>query len=303
MTDPYVPRLLDYLQIGVRDVVAILGKGSVNWVSRVEKEDGGTVILRLNHDRHAEEALYEYSRESWCLKKAREAGILSPEPLGYGRWEDRSWMLQTYVPGPTADEVPEANESTWRFLGDCLRKLERAEFSEDDSEARQTFGPEGPRYHWQGQLALNIESLTPRDPLLALGVYPLEGQNEIRASFALLKGIPLRFGLAHGDFSRRNVILGPHGPVLLDWGCATEHIVPLYDIVETMRNGVDGDPDEAGLRAFSEGYGGFADRLSEIRSLRLLRAFDLVRWAIDRKPERIPELAESARTTFQSWKR
>ncbi|RYG48478.1 aminoglycoside phosphotransferase family protein, partial [bacterium] len=235
---------------------------------------------------------------SWCLGRARGAGIPSPEALGSGTWEERSWMIQTFIPGPTADEVPEANEETWRFLGRCLRRLEEARPAEDDPDARQTFGAKGPRRNWEGQLRLNLESLTDGDPLLPLNVYPLARQGEVRDLFSTLEGAELRFGLAHGDFSRRNVILSPYGPVLLDWGCATEHILPHYDIVETMRNAVDGDPDAAGFRAFEEGYGGFGDRMPQVRALRLLRAFDLVRWAIDRRPSRIEELAGSARRTF-----
>ncbi|RYG47606.1 hypothetical protein EON79_06895, partial [bacterium] len=73
MTDPYVFRLFGHLGIPLREVVPIVDKGSVNAVYRVEKEDGHTIILRLNRDRGPEEAEQEYHRESWCLGRARGA--------------------------------------------------------------------------------------------------------------------------------------------------------------------------------------------------------------------------------------
>lgn len=296
-SDPH--GLFASLHIGVKRVVPILGKGTINEVYRVEKEDGHTVILRMNKDREAEESMHEYHREAWCMRMAALAGVPTPESLGYGIWEDRGWSLQTFVPGPTSDEVPESNATAWRFLGECLRKLEAFAWVDHEQEAREVFGPPPPAFHWEGQLSYNLTSLTSEDPLLKLGVYPLDQQEEIRRAFASLEDPDLRFGLAHGDFARRNVILSPWGPVLIDWGCATQGQLPAYEIVETLRNAVDGDPNEEGFRAFEAGYGGFGPLRPRLPALRLLRAFDLVRWAIDRRPERIEELAGNARKTFE----
>ena len=44
----------------------------------------------------------------------------------------------------------------------------------------------------------------------------------------------------------------------------------------------------------------FAALLPEVRSLALLKAFDLTRWAIDRCPTRIDEIAEQARQVVAS---
>ncbi|CAN5552011.1 hypothetical protein BH11ARM2_BH11ARM2_16150 [soil metagenome] len=296
------PKLLFYhLDIPVREIVPILGKGSVNEVFRIQQENGIERILRLNHDREAEEALYEYNREVWCMKMASRAGIPTSASLGFGTWEGRSWMLQAFIPGPTAIDVPESNEAVWRFLGGCLRRMEEFDWAAHDAEARTVFGDRGPASHWQGQLGLNLDSLTPQDPLLKLGVYAFEQQEDIRRTFSELHAVQPRFGLAHGDFSRRNVILSPEGPVLIDWGCSTEGLLPIYEIGEALRNAVDGDPDTAGFRAFEEGYGSFEPYEAHIRALRLLRSFDLVRWAIEWRPDRIEELAESARKTAESY--
>ena len=87
---------------------------------------------------------------------------------------------------------------------------------------------------------------------------------------------------------------------LLDWGSAEAHLVPHYDLLEILRRL---PPSDARFQAFLGGYGldeaEFAALLPEVRSLALLKAFDLTRWAIDRCPARIEEIAEQARQVVE----
>jgi len=141
-----------------------------------------------------------------------------------------------------------------------------------------------------------VGELTNSDPLLALGVYPLYQQGTIREVFTWLRRLPLRVGLNHCDLARRNTIVDETGRVyLLDWGCAEMHIVPHYDLNAFRRRY---QPDALNLRAFLNGYGISAEEwsmiLPELNALALLKGFDLTRWAIDRCPGRIAELAQSA---------
>ena len=73
---------------------------------------------------------------------------------------------------------------------------------------------------------------------------------------------------------------------LLDWGSAEAAIVPHHDLIEMLlMNMVEGDPDDAQIRAFLDGYGispaEFEQMMPELESLLVLRALDHVRWAID----------------------
>jgi len=79
---------------------------------------------------------------------------------------------------------------------------------------------------------------------------------------------------------------------LIDWGCAENRVVPHYDIMgmEVQH--------ENELKAFTEGYGltelEFINIEKEITTMKLIQAFDLTRWAIDRAPSRTKFYAESA---------
>jgi len=79
------------------------------------------------------------------------------------------------------------------------------------------------------------------------------------------------------------------------------HIVPHYDFIALLR---EHGPAGSEMLAFRQGYGmaeaEYARLLPELRSLLLLKEFDLTRWAIERCPERIPEIAERARTALQN---
>jgi hypothetical protein len=88
---------------------------------------------------------------------------------------------------------------------------------------------------------------------------------------------------------------------LLDWGSAEAHLVPHYDLLEILRRLHPGDER---FQAFLVGYGldkgEFAALLPEVRSLALLKALDLTRWAIERCPLRVDEIAAQARQVVAS---
>ena len=122
-------------------------------------------------------------------------------------------------------------------------------------------------------------------------MYSADQRDAIHARFADLCLKVFRLGLCHGDLAPRNTILAPDGAlVLLDWGCAEAHLVPHYELLNI--------PTEH-QATFLDGYGWpLAERAAlgaEVANLALLKSFDLVRWAIDRCPERTEELAGKAR--------
>ena len=151
-------------------------------------------------------------------------------------------------------------------------------------------------------LSHNIESLTENDPLIKLKVLTQLQSKLIRDVFADLRGREFTFGLIHGDISLRNTIVDKRGRVhLLDWGSAEAGIVPHHDLIEMlMMNMVKGDPDDAAIRAFLDGYGispaEFKQMMPELESLLVLRSFDHLRWAIDSNVEELDTLSFSRET-------
>jgi hypothetical protein len=89
--------------------------------------------------------------------------------------------------------------------------------------------------------------------------------------------------------------------VLLDWGSATVGIAP-----HTELQGLIAEHEERGDPALSE-LGAFADGLEVdldamlpvLHDLVLLHHLDLIRWAIDRRPDRLDQVAAQARNTVQ----
>jgi aminoglycoside phosphotransferase (APT) family kinase protein len=258
--------------------VPIAGMGTVNKVYRV-----GSVIVRLNHDREPERALEEYEKEAWCLAAAFRAGVPSPEVLDLGMVDGRAYMVQTFIPGPTGDE------QSWPDLG-RLARIVHGISPEGGPATLFDRGGASILDGWRRQLDYNLGQLQPDDPLIALKVYRPDHQPELRRRIEVLpRALPV--GLVHGDLAPRNLLYPPGSPpVLIDWGCATAGVVPFDDLVAIARD------DERGLRPFCEGYGIPWDEVAKpLENMLLLKSLDLVRWAIDRCPARIEELAEKAR--------
>jgi aminoglycoside phosphotransferase (APT) family kinase protein len=140
--------------------------------------------------------------------------------------------------------------------------------------------------------------------LIALGVYEIGQQSSLRARISNLEATEWMFGLNHGDLSLTNLLVPEHGlPVLIDWGSARAGPSPFLDFVGLLTaHRVQNDPSDQELLAFADGYGISLDTISEtLENLMVIEALDLVRWAIDQRPDRLAELAESARVQVANY--
>lgn len=145
--------------------------------------------------------------------------------------------------------------------------------------------------------------LTPADPLIELGVYPTGQQERLRAALLELNDADLAFGLSHGDLSLRNLVVPDTGdPVLIDWGSASAGPLPFGDLLPAVRaHRLIDDPSSAELEALAVGLGVRLDEIQKaLERLLLLDALDLVRWAIDQRPDRLHDTIASARAHLQS---
>lgn len=274
----------------------VVGRGTVNKVFFVESP-GRKVVVRMS-DRA--EASDEYAKEAWCIGRAAALGVHVPAVLEVGRRDGRAYMVETFVEGVEGRDARTPRADIWRALGGYARLIH--------SVAVPGFGlklseilDEGGRQAWSRHLEYNVESLNGRDALLGLRVVTPAESSAVREVFVGLRGREFDFGLNHGDLSLKNTVVGADGRVtLLDWGSAEAAAVPHHDLIELLKTGMtEGDPGGEDVRAFLDGYGispaAYRRLMPELEALLTLRAFDKLRWALDRRVEDLDDYVEHAR--------
>lgn len=117
--------------------------------------------------------------------------------------------------------------------------------------------------------------------------------------FGLLRGVELVGG--HGDLTSRNLIIPELEPaVLLDWGPASFGPVPWTDLLVLDREGRQaGSATEPDLDAFTAAMGlTLAKMWPTFEAFRRLQLLDLVRWAADQRPDRLPGAIDDVMATL-----
>lgn len=278
----------------------IVGRGLVNQVFVVEAGgDDERVVVRLCDAPYASK---QHEKEAWCIEAARRAGVPGPTVFAVGTTDEgAAFMVESFVEGAAGDEMPaEERLRVWRRLGEYARLIHGIEvdgFGVDLAD----FTAGGARAAWLRYVGYNVESLNERDELLSLGVMTREQSAQVRTIFEELRGREFRFGLNHADLAPKNTVVGADGGVvLLDWGSAAADIVPHHELLQLLKLRLTrGEPDDAALGEFLKGYGmtrdEYARLLPEVESLLLLRSFDLVRYALDRRREHVTHYAARAR--------
>lgn len=281
-----------------------VGRGSCNLVYAltVNSEE---VIVRLT-DRLRRGA--EHAREAWCIQSSIDAGIPGPCVLAVGQYENASYMVQEYVNGARGESVEAQVLAVWNELGRFARIIHQIRIEgypdfRDESPDRSVY--QRTENIWKSYVKYGVESLTAVDKLIELGVYRRDQQPMVKVVFDSLNLEVFRFGLCHGDLSLANTLVGGDGEVvLLDWGCASVGIVPQHEFAGILQSITCDDPQ---FNSFLDGYGmsraEFDTLLPTIHSYRLLQAFDLVRWSIDRRPEELDSYVNTAREVWRTYQR
>ncbi|WP_340014306.1 aminoglycoside phosphotransferase family protein [Paenibacillus sp. FSL K6-1318] len=285
----------DFLLEKVKCSHHIIGKGFVNQVCLVETASH-KVVVRMN----GQDTYPTFLKEKWCIERATSAGIPGPQTLSVGVNADHAYMIQTVVEGDNGLDTTVPTSVIWRKLGEYTQRLQSIPvtgFGRDlqDSVENRFYSPPhaGSDGSWQGYVQYNINSLTEQDPLIKLGVMTMKESPIVRQLFEQLRMQKFRFGLCHGDLSLKNTIVSSTGEItLLDWGNAEVTVVPYGDIIQLIQCQLRGEgPDNEELKAFLEGYGTSLQEqeheLNQARYVLLLKAFDTLRWAIDRSPDQI----------------
>jgi hypothetical protein len=281
-------------------VCEILGRGSVNRVFAVDVAGGERWIVRFSRDPLDAD---HFPKEAWCLQAARRHGVRVAELVGVGIFESTSFLAQSFVVGENGDLC--RSPELWRALGACARAVNAIPL--DESAPEELFGRFGRdcRASWSAHVRYNVEQLAAGDSLLGLGVYAPSDQRALRACVESLSERITEFALSHGDLVPRNVIMPEGGvPVLIDWGSACVGPAPIVDYLRVWADDAGERFSVADFAAFAEGYGTAPEPLfATLADARLLSRLDLVRWALDRRVDRVAEIAERSTVAVRDWLR
>lgn len=267
-------------------VTPIIGRGDVNRVYIV-KHENGQFIVRLN----SVNELNRFKKEAWCLEEALKQNIPSPRLIDIGVKNDTAYMILSFIVGKNGSDIREKKGNTWQEIGSYAKKI--------NSISTRGFGERMTSTgdfddSWERYLTYNIQSLNNNDKLLQLGVLTKERLWLVKERFISLKDKQFHFGLIHGDLSLENVIVENDKVTLIDWGVAESTIVPHMEIIDLLQNQM--SDTDIFFDSFLLGYGMDVNEYKllkpDIETLTLLRAIDKLRWAIDRKQDKIEEFSQ-----------
>ena len=259
--------------------------GSVNHVV-VVGSDLDQWVIRFAKDARSPDV---FGAEAWCANQAAARGVPTPAPSAFGTLDGVPYGVQRFIPGLPGDAFDRPD--LWSVLGAYGGVIN--EIQPEESAPATLFSRFGRdlAQAWEAHLAYNLARLDDDDPLLHRAVYTREQQRRTREAILDLADVPMRFGLSHGDLTSRNLIIPEVGPaVLLDWGSASFGPVPWTDLLlldrEARQAGAATGPD---LAAFTVAMGlRMAEMWPTFEAFRRLQLLDLVRWAADQRPERLP---------------
>lgn len=284
-----------------RAIEPVMGRGVVNWIFVADAGDD-RLVVRLSRSDDESGVLETYRKEAWCLEKARELGLPGPRALSVGREEGRAYMVLTYIPGETGQGVPMDVLGVWKELGGYAPRIARLDVKGfGDRLVDGDTGRFEDSFHasFRDRIEHNLDRLGPHDPLVELGVYRPEHVDPIRTHFRAMLLEEWTLALTHGDLTPANTIVDGAGDVhLLDWGSAAVDAWP-ESVVAGARALLylgRATPPEVGwfLDGMELPEANDADFRTRVERVMLLRAFDRVRWARARRPDRIEETAAEA---------
>ena len=270
MASPQIESVLQILTINFPDqhfsLPYLVGRGVVSSVYRVDAGEESYAIKLHIADRSniSDYEAQEYARERRCLEDAATAGLPCPRVLAIGWYEDTAYSIQTFVSGVNGLDSHIVPREIWTELGRLAHLV-------------HTIPVENAEAKWESYRASILASLTEDDVKIALGIYALHQQDDIRRIFHKLGTLPFRYGLNHCDLHPKNTVVAPSGQVfLLDWGAASRDInlVPHTELASLLL-GLDVQDEE--FQSFVAGYGlskvELASMLPEVLAVDLISCF------------------------------
>lgn len=276
----------DYTQSRILSIRRI-ENGLVNHV-HIVTTDKDSLVVRIDPD---ESTLNRFRKEIFCAEVALRNGVKTPQVYKIGIHEDHPYMLMQYIEGIDGNNHPDQSK-IWESLGNYARKIHKIEVG---GYGENYLGENEFDDQWERFLGYNIDSLNSQDKVLLLGILSGSQQEEILSIFQQLSSTDINIGLCHHDLSPKNTIVNYGGDVfLIDWGSATVGPCPHLDLIEILDSSLEKNSVEFNL--FLDAYGmsrtDFRKIEENLKFIDLLESMDKLRWAIDRKPEKIGEFGK-----------
>lgn len=279
------------LGIQVDQATELIG-GNQNHVVRV-RGGGRDVVVRFAKDENRA-VVDPFDVEAWCLGAAATAGIRTSTLVARGLHEGLSYLVVDYIPGATAaaDDL-----DAWREIGRITTALAGVDVAAAPDALFSRFGRDLVAA-WDAHLAYNLAALDDGDPICAAGVYHAEDRDALRETLSRLAHRGLHQGVVHGDLSTRN-LLAKDGYAVIDWGSAHTGPAGWGDLDQINRWRLLGDPDvpvsETAWAAVLDGAGlDEAIAQAVLDELAVLHALDVVRWAREKRPDRLADLTRQS---------
>lgn len=235
----------------------IVDKGKNNSVFKIELDDN-SVILRM---RNSKEELETYKKEKWCAKGAKNLGILTPEILEVGVYENYAFSFQEFIDGTHGTDAEDQKEKIWFTLGQYAKSFNQIPAEEIGLDYQS-----------------KIEGLFDNNFFVVEGIFSPELSTKIKNR--LIETIKWKFSpkLSHGNLSDNNVLIDKQNNIwLIDWETATGNRSPHADLAEiyTWNTG------KEYISAFCEGYElsptDIDLMMRDIQTLILLRIVDVIK--------------------------
>lgn len=267
--------------------------GNENHVVRVRTANDD-IVVRFARD--PERSGDPFDVEAWCLRAAARAGLGTSELVARGWLAGLSYLVTTYIPGSpaTSDDL-----QGWRAVGVFASAL-RSIPTHDAPEALFSRFGRDLEFAWEEHLSYNLASLELDDPLISIGVYPRSRSRELQDVVASVSARKLPQGLIHGDAAHRNLLRDDDVYTVIDWGAASTGPVMWGDLERIFRwHRLEDSESPVSAAAWEHVLDGAELSRTEAepvaRELAALHALDLTRWAIDRRPDRLAEIASNSR--------
>jgi len=291
MNQEQVKKIIEnYTNEKVLGITPITNRGQVNQIYLVETTEE-KYILRADL---SEDNTNRFQKEMWCAQIVSELGVVSPKVFTTGLEGGRPYMIISHIEGTDGDESTE-KDKIWCTLGKYASRIHSIPVK---GYGEGMISPGVFKDSWSRYLDYNISSLTPNDKVIELGVITEKQSEKIKEIFLNLKNTNFKFGLTHYDLSLQNTILTTSGEVcLIDWGSAKVAPVPHLDISEILDCSLEENSKQFSL--FLKGYGftyqDYEKIKSEMAQLNLLIHMDKLRWAIDRRKDKISHFSQEVK--------
>jgi tRNA A-37 threonylcarbamoyl transferase component Bud32 len=270
----------------------ITGLGFVNQVYKVNLCDEINII-RL---RKGLRTYNEFLKEKFCIEQADKAGILTAKVICVDKYNDVSFIVQSYIDGVNGSLCPDKSELIWTALGKYAKLLHSVDvkgygFNMKNYGVFHNYAVDVNDYvdvsdyfynsfnpTLQSHIEYHVNCINQEDEFIKLGIYALENINQIKEAFISLLDMNFELGLIHGDMAAQNIIINNDKVYLIDFGGARVGIIPFDEFIW-----LNGNTDEE-FKIFREAYGmsneTFARNERQFRILYMLNVFDILRWSI-----------------------